>query len=288
MVNLRKARYEDKHAIINISKHVWEGNDYLPEIFDKWVEDKNGEFTIAEIDGKVVGCAKFTVLEDKEYWLEGIRVDIKTRGQGIGKRITEYYVDKSKKMGFKNLRLSTYIENHESLKIINRYGFKKTIGFKIFSLEEKINNNNVLDYEKANNIDEIRYILDTYEMKKREENLAFDWTFIKAKESLLEELIEKGSIYIFKKDGYVKSTVIISDKHSKSNELSISYIDGKEYYEEGIKFAIKKYLEGDYRGLTFMCPDIEDMKTSACEAGLINWDDSKEDVFVFEYFGDNN
>ncbi len=281
----RKARHEDKSAILDISKDVWEGTDYLPEIFDKWVEGKGGEFTVAEIDGRVVGCAKFTVLSPKEYWLEGIRVHRDMRGRGIAKKITEYYIDKAKSLGYEYLSLSTYIENHESKKIIKDYGFEPTLELMGFYADENIQVDDVTEYTKVSNIEEVMHIFYTEEMKCRKNFLAFDWTFMKSKEELIRELIIRGEVYIFKEGDVIKSTIIISDKLSKSNELSISYLDGKEYYTEAIKFANKKTIEGKYHGLEFMCPNDENMRTSAFDAGLKTWDDHGDNVLVYEYIG---
>lgn len=283
MLVFRKARMEDKENILNISKTVWDGEDYLPNIYEKWVKDKKGEFTIAELDGDVIGCAKFTALRDNEYWLEGIRVNEKYRGLGIGKKITSYYLDKAKNTGYKSLALSTYIENYESIKIIEKFGFENTTKFKLYyhDTNEQLMNSKV--YERVDNFDQVRYILSSNELSKRNGYLAFDWTFVKATEDLLKELIEDGSVYMLKNDGEIKSTIILSDKMSKSNELSVNYIDGDNYILDGFKFALQKYQEEGYKGLTFMCPGIERMKKTVLEAGLKACDDYNEDVLVYEY-----
>ena len=283
MLTLRKGRYEDKEAIKEISKTIWEGNDYLPNIFDKWVDDKEGEFTIVEIDGVVKGCAKFTVLSPGEYWLEGIRVASDTRGQGIGKKVTEYYIQKAKEMDFDTLSLSSYINNHESRKIVEANGFKITTGFKALYIEEKIELGEIKEYEKVTSIEDIKYIFDTKEMKDRSGFLAFDWTFVKGKEELIKSFIKEGSVYSLKIDGEVKSTIILSSRYGKANGLFIAYLDGEEYYEDAFKFAIKKYNESNYDSLEFMCPSTPKMKETAFRLGLQAWDDYEENVFVFEY-----
>lgn len=285
MLIFRKARHEDKSAIIDISKDVWEGTDYLPDTFDKWVEEKGGEFTVAELDGRVVGCAKFSLLSPGEYWLEGIRVHRDMRGQGIAKKITEYYIDKAKSLGYEYLSLSTYIENYGSIKIIKDYRFEPTLELMGFYADENTQVEDVTDYQMVNDIVEVRHIFDTEEMKKRKKFLAFDWTFMKAKEELIKELVDRGEVYILKDGDVVKSTIILSDKLSKSNELSISYLDGKDYYKEAMKFAIKKTIEGKYQGLEFMCPKDDNMRTSAFEAGLKTWDEHGDNVFIYEYMG---
>ncbi|WP_054870627.1 GNAT family N-acetyltransferase [Caloranaerobacter sp. TR13] len=285
MISLRKATEKDKESILGISKTIWDGDDYIPLVVDDWIADKEGEFTVAEIDGKVKGFAKFTVLRPGEYWLEGIRVDSKSRGMGIGKEITKYYIDKAKKKGYKSLALSTYIENYESIKIIEKFGFKKTTAFRFFykSGEIDLNLSNVKHFEKATEVEEVKYILNSNEIKASNGYLSFDWTFMKATEELLEELINEGSIYVLKEGQNINSTIILSNKKAKGKGLSISYLGGKGYYLDGINFAFSKYLEGGYDWLSFMCPDIQEIKESAYKAGFETFENYQVDVFVYEY-----
>lgn len=285
MINLRRATEKDKESILNISKTIWEGDDYIPLVVDEWIADDKGEFTVAEIDGKVKGFAKFTVLRPGEYWLEGMRADRKSRGLGIGKEITKYYIDKAKEKGYKSLALSTYIENYESIKIIEKFGFKKTTSFKFFYKSGEINLNlfDVKHFEKVSNVEEVKYILNSNEMNASNGYLSFDWIFMKATEELLEELINEGSVYILKEGQNIKSTIILSNKMAKGKGLSISYLGGKGYYLDGINFTLSKYLEGGYDGLSFMCPDIEEMKESAYKAGFETFGNYSTDVFVYEY-----
>ncbi|EPZ61258.1 acetyltransferase, GNAT family domain protein [[Clostridium] sordellii ATCC 9714] len=45
---------EDYNDIVDISKNIWDGNDYLPKVFYKWVNEKDGCFLGVVKDGKVV------------------------------------------------------------------------------------------------------------------------------------------------------------------------------------------------------------------------------------------
>ena len=60
---IRLVRKEDKPFIEEIARLTWEGEDYLARVFDSWVKD--GNFYVLELEGKVVGTAKLTILPDK-------------------------------------------------------------------------------------------------------------------------------------------------------------------------------------------------------------------------------
>ncbi|WP_052045304.1 GNAT family N-acetyltransferase [Caloranaerobacter azorensis] len=285
MINIRRATEHDKESILSISKTIWDGDDYIPLIVDEWIADRKGEFTVVEVDGEIKGFAKFTVLRPEEYWLEGIRVSSKSRGLGIGKEITKYYIDKAKKKGYKSLALSTYIENYESIKIVEKFGFKRTAAFKSFYKSGKVNLNisNIKRFDRVTRVEEVKHILNSSEIKASNGYLSFDWTFMRITEELVEELINEGSVYVLKEDQNIKSTIILSNKKAKGKGLSISYLGGEGYYLDGINFAFSKYLEGGYDWLLFMCPDIQDIKEAAYKAGFETYGDYQTDVFVYEY-----
>ena len=46
---------EDKAEIFAISRKIWEGDDYVPLVFDDWVKEKKGEFTAVLNEGKIIG-----------------------------------------------------------------------------------------------------------------------------------------------------------------------------------------------------------------------------------------
>ncbi len=126
---MRPGAARDKSRVLEISGQIWEGEDYVPAIIDHWLADKTGEFTVAEYDGRVMGFAKFTLLTLEDGWMEGIRVDPAARNLGIGKLITRHFVDKARSLGLKSLRLSTHVDNRESIHIIEKFGFRPDAGF---------------------------------------------------------------------------------------------------------------------------------------------------------------
>ncbi len=46
-----------------MSRHIWDGHDYLEKVYDRWLDD--GGFSVAELKGEIIGCVKLTRLPDK-------------------------------------------------------------------------------------------------------------------------------------------------------------------------------------------------------------------------------
>lgn len=53
--------------------YIWDGSDYLPEVFYKWVDDSNGAFIYAFDNNRLVSFCNYSVLTDNQGWLEGLR-----------------------------------------------------------------------------------------------------------------------------------------------------------------------------------------------------------------------
>ena len=56
-VKIRKAKPSDKSPVLEISKKIWSRHDYLPQVWDDWLADKNARLTVATVNGKTVGVA---------------------------------------------------------------------------------------------------------------------------------------------------------------------------------------------------------------------------------------
>src|SRR5260370_8935348 len=57
-LTLRTVRPADRDRVLEITKDVWNGGDYLPEVFDSWAADPGASFQAAELDGVVVAVPR--------------------------------------------------------------------------------------------------------------------------------------------------------------------------------------------------------------------------------------
>jgi GNAT superfamily N-acetyltransferase len=122
----RRVTLADRPAMLDICATVWEGEDYLPRYFDRWVaaaDTAGGQFTALELEGQVVALAKFTRMAPGEYWLEGIRVHADHRGQGLAAAMHDYHLALWKETGEAGaLRLLT--GDPAIIKLCERTGFR--------------------------------------------------------------------------------------------------------------------------------------------------------------------
>ena len=122
-LTFRPLRPEDKPRVLEITAHTWGDGDYIPEVWEDWLADLNGEFTAAVQEGVVVAIAKLTWRGEGQWWLEGLRVDPERRLQGVGQAMCLYQLALAQKLGGHVVRYMTGIRNDGSHRIAERAGF---------------------------------------------------------------------------------------------------------------------------------------------------------------------
>ncbi len=124
-IQVRAAQAADGPAIEAISAQIWEGRDYIPDVWEDWLADPDGQFSVAEMEGRVVGYGKLTRLADGEWWMEGLRVAPAHRGEGIAGRLHAHQIELARCTGRGTLRLGTHAENHPVHHMAARDGFRR-------------------------------------------------------------------------------------------------------------------------------------------------------------------
>src|SRR2546430_16454301 len=85
-LQLRPVRPADRERIIEITKDVWEGRDYIPRVFDSWVADAGASFQAAAIEGVVVGVQRLRPDAPGLAWTEGLGGPARRQRHGTAKR----------------------------------------------------------------------------------------------------------------------------------------------------------------------------------------------------------
>jgi GNAT superfamily N-acetyltransferase len=121
---IRPARPDDREEAFAISAQIWDGEDYVPDVWERWLADRRGEFVVATLRGRVAGFSKLTEHGPREWWLEGLRVDPKYRGRGIARALHEYLIARAGSEGPAMLRYATGGDNLASRHLGESSGFR--------------------------------------------------------------------------------------------------------------------------------------------------------------------
>lgn len=119
---LRKARAEDLDDVIWVESLSTPSLSYVPYVWDMFLNDEEGDWSVDLLDGKIMGCGKYSILPDGSAWLETLRVVPEAQGKGLGKRLYEHWLKLSEEKGVKAMRMYTGVKNVVSEGLAKRYG----------------------------------------------------------------------------------------------------------------------------------------------------------------------
>jgi GNAT superfamily N-acetyltransferase len=126
-VTCRPALPQDTGDVLELTKTIWEGHDYVPRVWEEWLADPEGLLAVAEYAGHVVGISKLSRLTSDEWWLEGLRVHPKYQGQGIAAHLHDYLLDYWQRKAGGVIRLATASFNSKVHQMCERRGFRKVL-----------------------------------------------------------------------------------------------------------------------------------------------------------------
>jgi GNAT superfamily N-acetyltransferase len=124
-LTLRPVRPADRERILEMTRDVWDGRDYIPRVFDDWISDSGAAFQAAEVDGVVVGLQRLRPYAPGLIWYEGLRVASTNRRQGVARAMLQSAVAESRDQGFREMRLAT--GNPDAVKLFESEGFGRLL-----------------------------------------------------------------------------------------------------------------------------------------------------------------
>src|SRR5216684_954533 len=124
-LHIRPVRPGDRDRVVELTKDVWGGHDYLPEVFDEWVADAASAFEAIEVDGTVVGLQRLRPYAPGLVWYEGLRVAASHRRQGLARAMLMSAIAEAKEQGFREMRLAT--GNLDAVRLFESVGFRRLL-----------------------------------------------------------------------------------------------------------------------------------------------------------------
>ena len=121
-LTIRPVRPADEDRVVEITNDVWEGRDYIPRVFDRWVSDAGAEFQAGEVEGVVVGVQRIRPYAPGLVWYEGLRVASTHRRRGIARAMLNSAVDEARQQGFREMRLAT--RDQPAVNLFESTGFR--------------------------------------------------------------------------------------------------------------------------------------------------------------------
>ncbi|MFF5210257.1 GNAT family N-acetyltransferase [Streptosporangium sp. NPDC000396] len=135
-VNFRIARIDDLPLIVAMiaddSIAAVRTGDFGPEhraAFEAIEADPNNELIVAELDGEVVGTMQLTYIPGisrrgaTRLQIEAVRIASHLRGQGLGRKMMEWAVDRGRARGCVMVQLTTDKARKDAHRFYDSLGF---------------------------------------------------------------------------------------------------------------------------------------------------------------------
>lgn len=128
-VVVRPTLPRDKASAMALCSLIWDGGDYIPYVWDEWMQSTTARMWTAELSGEVAGFIRLDSKIPGQYWLHGLRVHPKLQGQGIGRRLWDVAIQSWNHDGV--IRLYTAIERTTVRHMAEDSGFNLITRFQL-------------------------------------------------------------------------------------------------------------------------------------------------------------
>jgi N-acetylglutamate synthase-like GNAT family acetyltransferase len=246
-VVLRKARDEDKADVVWVESLSTPSLSYVPHVWDMFLNDKDGEWTVEELNGKIMGCGKYSILPDGTAWLETLRVVPEAQGLGLGKRLYELWLKLSAEKGVKAMRMYTGVKNVVSAGLARRYDLSLAQTFHGVKMPAE-------PFEAESTFEKIADVKEAIELlmplgEKWGGWMVMNRTYYTWSPALCEWLATEGMIYR-DKDG---NLVVMGGRFMREFQLHIGLFDGDA--ETCLNYAKSEAHKSGIKSLHCLYPD---------------------------------
>ncbi|MEJ2248681.1 MAG: GNAT family N-acetyltransferase [Candidatus Lokiarchaeota archaeon] len=258
-VYFRELLKEHIPTIMEISKEIWEGEDYIPTVIEGWLSEENsynyGAFLDKEFQ-ELVGFGRVNFLSDIA-WLEGGRVKKSLQQKGIGRQLMEHAIKYARNKGSKLAQYDTSSENEGSLALADYFGFKKKDEMYFLHMYPKEKEINFESFKIQSEIKKIGYDEIIAKYKEIENGpineLNTGWSFIPLNKKFLK--IKEGIWYATSKAILqVEKQLWKVIEKDDIKELKLIVYGDKVEASDLIKFIVIKYLkEEQYDEVSLFC-----------------------------------
>ncbi len=185
---------KDIPAILDISKDIWGGDDYIPDVIERWLNEKGnlayGAF-LDETKQELIGLGRVKMFPNGVAWLEGGRVRITHQKQGIGRILMKYAIDYAIQASAKVAQYDTSSRNFGSKSLAKFHGFEEKKRMEVLECkvnELKLKKYKFSDIRKISN-DEAKKVYPRMDIAPGDE-INIGWSYIP-----LSHLEDKNSVW---------------------------------------------------------------------------------------------
>lgn len=272
----------DTPAVLELTRHIWNGHDYIPFVWQDWLADAEGFLAVAEYGNRIAGMGKLTRLEEDEWWLEGLRVHPDFEGRGFATHIHRYLMERWRALGKGVIRLATASKRIPVHRICAKLGFQKVAEFSAFEKPAELRGNSpAFRLIQADELESVFALAKESPLLPLSFNLIdLGWQWAKPRRSYLERYLAAAQAYVWRGNAGLVCTDEDTEEEVKSLMIRWVACEPSDLAEVLIDFAHFAAQNG-YQKAAWMAPlqpaIIQELEKAGYQAA---WDFS---LYMFEY-----
>ena len=213
IMQTRDAKPSDKQAVLDFCKDTFSWGDYIADVWDSWI--LQGNLFVAVENDVPIGLSHIVFMNERQSWLEGIRVHPNHRRKGYGRRIISHCESIANS---KTIRMIIESDNTPSIDLAKSMGYVIEDWWRLYALMPKKETSSVV---LATNINQITRFVSSF-------TYVDSWKWLPLESSDLEELIRQKRILVSVQNGRVLAMGIWNESKNFANVLQLGFINGTD------------------------------------------------------------
>lgn len=281
----RPALPMDTPEVIELTRRIWDGEDYVTHVWAEWLQDPDGLLAVAECGGNIVGLGKLTKLSTSDWWMEGLRVHPDHEGRGIASKLNNYLFNYWLRIGSGFLRLATSSSREPVIHLSKQKGFRQVGEFttyKASTLQSAEEHEAIPRFEPltTEEIDEaVEFLCDSSKAWLLYGLMNLGWQWATPRTQHFEQYMKDDQVSWWRERQGLLIMVQKSDDSenvARIRMLACSSVDVVAFLLDTCNFAGSKGLDQ----ITWLAPLHPDMEDSLTKAGFErDWEGS---LLLFE------
>lgn len=279
---------EHKNEVLEMVKDIWEGDDYIPYVYDQWIADQNGLFVGAFYQNAIAGIAKLSFYEPSYAWLEGLRANPNLPVRGLANAFNKFFLKyNSDNPSLKCMEFITYYANFASIHSAEKHGFRKiaTYSYKI----KTINQDETFDLsetmhctteEASDFISKSTFI--------QQSRICSGWEAYPITENILNQHFFNNNHYLCIKENEIINALVLYEIDDLRNMIHLCFIEAFDSItiKKMLKHLIHLCINLNIKEIDCAIPENYPLKTIFNEMGFTSFE-QENDYMLFRLLSDS-
>ncbi|MBD1863993.1 MULTISPECIES: GNAT family N-acetyltransferase [Trichocoleus] len=224
---IRPAQPDDKPVVMEFCQHTWkDAEDYIPEVWDKWLADPSGQIFVAVLQERPVAMARAVKLSQQEGWWEGLRVDLQYRRLGLARVLEAHISQYLQQVGVTITRCCVATWNTAAHPFMKQQGYHKIDNYILHRADATDSSTPQISRLGLESFDAARSLVHQSQSNRLFVCRGAKWQALTAQ--VLRDRLNQGLVWGIEHEKVLQSVFLQSHLESSNEALWVGCIEGRE------------------------------------------------------------